>query len=76
MDELREVAAGLRAELARYPGVIDITDSFSIRQTRAQAENDAEGEALGLSLGALAQQVRQAFYGEEAQRIQRTDSVE
>ena len=30
-----------------------------------------EGEALGLSLGALAQQVRQAFYGEEAQRIQR-----
>ena len=30
-----------------------------------------EGEAAGLTLSDLARQVRQAFYGEEAQRIQR-----
>ena len=71
VDELREVAAGLRAELARYPGVIDITDSFRSGKQELKLKMTPEGEALGLSLGALAQQVRQAFYGEEAQRIQR-----
>ena len=71
VDELREVAAGLRAELARYPGVIDITDSFRSGKQELKLKVTPEGEALGLSLGALAQQVRQAFYGEEAQRIQR-----
>ena len=71
VDELREVAAGLRAELARYPGVIDITDSFRSGKQELKLKITPEGEALGLSLGALAQQVRQAFYGEEAQRIQR-----
>ena len=71
VDELREVATGLRAELARYPGVIDITDSFRSGKQELKLKMTPEGEALGLSLGALAQQVRQAFYGEEAQRIQR-----
>ena len=71
VDELREVAAGLRAELARYPGVIDITDSFRSGKQELKLKMTPEGEALGLSLGVLAQQVRQAFYGEEAQRIQR-----
>ena len=71
VDELREVAAGLREELARYPGVIDITDSFRSGKQELKLEMTREGEALGISLGALAQQVRQAFYGEEAQRIQR-----
>ena len=71
VDELREVAAGLREELARYPGVIDITDSFRSGKQELKLEMTPEGEALGISLGALAQQVRQAFYGEEAQRIQR-----
>ena len=71
VDELRQVAAGLRAELARYPGVIDITDSFRSGKQELKLKMTPEGEALGLSLGALAQQVRQAFYGEEAQRIQR-----
>ena len=71
VDELREVAAELRAELASYPGVIDITDSFRSGKQELKLKMTPEGEALGLSLGALAQQVRQAFYGEEAQRIQR-----
>jgi multidrug efflux pump subunit AcrB len=71
VDELREVAAQFREALSRYPGVIDITDSFRSGKQELKLQMTPEGEALGLSLGLLAQQVRQAFYGEEAQRIQR-----
>lgn len=71
VDDLRVVAAKLREKLATYPGVIDITDSFRAGKQELQLDISPSGEALGLSLGILARQVRQAFYGEEAQRIQR-----
>ncbi|MDP7576735.1 MAG: hypothetical protein QGH99_07195, partial [Pseudomonadales bacterium] len=57
--------------MAEYPGVIDITDSFRSGKQELKLRILPSGEALGLSLGNLARQVRQAFYGEEAQRIQR-----
>jgi len=71
IDDLRTVAAKLRQKLAEYPGVIDITDSFRSGKQELKLRILPSGEALGLSLGNLARQVRQAFYGEEAQRIQR-----
>jgi multidrug efflux pump subunit AcrB len=71
LEELRVVAASLRAKLAEYPGVIDIADSFRSGKQELKLDILPSGEALGLSLGMLARQVRQAFYGEEAQRIQR-----
>ncbi|MDP6376382.1 MAG: efflux RND transporter permease subunit [Pseudomonadales bacterium] len=71
LDELREVAARIRRALAEYPGVIDISDSFRSGKQELKLSTLPSGEALGLSLGSLARQVRQAFYGEEAQRIQR-----
>jgi multidrug efflux pump subunit AcrB len=71
VDELRVAAERLRLKLAEYPGVIDITDSFRAGKQELKLDMSPSGEALGLSLGALARQVRQAFYGEEAQRIQR-----
>ncbi|MCZ6618302.1 MAG: efflux RND transporter permease subunit, partial [Gammaproteobacteria bacterium] len=71
IDDLRDVAARLREKLAEYPGVIDITDSFRSGKQELKLRILPSGEALGLSLGMLARQVRQAFYGEEAQRIQR-----
>ncbi|MBV1904732.1 MAG: efflux RND transporter permease subunit [Pseudomonadales bacterium] len=70
-DDLKEVAAKLRAKLAEYPGVIDITDSFRSGKQEMKLNMLPSGESLGLSLASLAKQVRQAFYGEEAQRIQR-----
>ena len=69
--ELREAAARLRRKLAEYPGVIDITDSFRSGKQELKLKILPGGEALGLSLGTLGRQIRQAFYGEEAQRIQR-----
>lgn len=71
VDDLRVVAEKLRLKLAEYPGVIDITDSFRSGKQELQLNISPGGEALGLTLANLALQVRQAFYGEEAQRIQR-----
>ncbi|MEM8561892.1 MAG: efflux RND transporter permease subunit [Pseudomonadota bacterium] len=71
VDELSVIARQLRLKLAEYPGVINITDTFRDGKQELKLDILPAGEALGLSLGDLARQVRQAFYGEEAQRIQR-----
>ena len=71
MDELRIVATKIRERLADYPGVVDIGDSFRAGKREIKLEILPAGEALGLTLGMLAMQVRQSFYGEEVQRIQR-----
>ena len=71
LDALRSAAAALAGRLAEYAGVYDIADSF--RTTRAEMRLDIRpaAETLGLRRQDLGHQVRQAFYGEEAQRIQR-----
>lgn len=71
VEELQLVAEKLRFKLAEYPGVVDITDSFRSGKQEVKLSILPSGESLGLTLGNLAGQVRQAFYGEEAQRIQR-----
>ncbi len=76
IEELRRAAAFLREEFARYPGVMDLTDSFRAGKQEVKLNILPEAKPLGLTLNDLARQVRQAFYGEEAQRIQRgTDDV-
>ena len=67
----RQVAEKLKVKLSEYPGVYDITDSFRGGKPEIRLALTSQGEALGLSLQDLARQVRQGFYGEEAQRIQR-----
>ena len=71
VDELREVATLIRSELARFDGVFDITDSFRSGKQEAKLSLRPEARVLGLTLNDLANQVRQAFYGAEAQRVQR-----
>lgn len=71
VEELRIIAEKLRYKLAEYPGVTNITDSFRAGKQELKLDILPSGESLGLNLGSLARQVRQAFYGEEAQRIQR-----
>ncbi|MBQ74619.1 MAG: cobalt-zinc-cadmium resistance protein [Gammaproteobacteria bacterium] len=76
VDQLREAALHLRTELGRYPGVMDVSDSFRAGKQEIKLDILPEAKPLGLTLNDLARQVRQAFYGEEAQRIQRgTDDV-
>ena len=69
--ELREVAEKFKSRLGEYPGVFDIADTFRPGKREAKLSLTRQAEILGLSLSDLARQVRQAFYGEEAQRIQR-----
>lgn len=69
--ELQAAAEELKARLAEYPGVLDIADSFREGKQEIKLDILPSAEPLGLSLSDLARQVRQAFYGEEAQRIQR-----
>ena len=76
IEQLKRAALYLRTELGRYPGVMDLTDSFRAGKQEVKLDILPEAKPLGLTLNDLARQVRQAFYGEEAQRIQRgTDDV-
>ena len=70
-ENLKIAAAQLREELARYPGVFDIADSFRAGKQEVQIQILERGKTLGLTLNDIARQVRQAFYGSESQRIQR-----
>ena len=69
--ELREVAAEIRSALGDYPGVFGVAESFRLGKEEVKLSLTRQAETLGITLADLARQVRQAFYGEEAQRIQR-----
>ncbi|HVR36616.1 MAG TPA: efflux RND transporter permease subunit, partial [Methylomirabilota bacterium] len=71
VEHLRQAAGELKTLLARYPGVIDIADSHRAGKREVKLSIQPSAEALGLTLEDLGRQVRQAFHGEEAQRIQR-----
>jgi len=71
MDMLQAAAAELKSKLKLINGVEDISDSFRIGKEEIDLKLNRQGQTLGLSQSDLARQVRQAFFGEEAQRIQR-----
>jgi multidrug efflux pump subunit AcrB len=71
MDMLRSAKNELRVRLAEYGGVFEISDSFREGKEEVQLAIKPAAELTGLTLSDLGRQVRQAFYGEEAQRIQR-----
>ncbi len=57
--------------LNRYPGVYDVKSNLSAERTEIELDLKPHAETLGLTLQDIARQVRQGFYGEEAQRIPR-----
>ena len=71
IDQLRDAADQIKHELGSYAGVYGISDSFLEGKEELKLGIRPAAEMLGLSLQDLGRQVRQAFYGEEAQRIQR-----
>jgi multidrug efflux pump subunit AcrB len=71
-NELLQTAADeLKAELNGYPGVFDVGDSFLPGKKEMQLKLKPTARSLGLTLNDLARQVRHAFYGAEALRMQR-----
>ncbi len=69
--QMEAAAEELQAKLATYEGVYDINNSYAAGSDELKLRIKPQAEALGLSMQSLGQQVRQAFFGEEAQRIQR-----
>ncbi len=68
---LQNAARAVRHHLATYPHVSDISDSFRDGKQEVKLVLRPDAQPLGLTLRDLAGQVRQAFYGEEIQRVQR-----
>ena len=71
LEQVALAAGELKKELTRFAGVYEISDTLGSRKPEITLAIKPHAEALGLRAVDLARQVRQAFYGEEAQRIQR-----
>lgn len=71
LSALRNAANDLKDKVATYPGVHDVKDTFDDGKPEIQLEITPEGEAAGFNRRDLALNVRDAFYGREAQRVQR-----
>ena len=69
--DLELLAGEVRSSLERYPGVFDISDSFDAPLEELVLSLKPAAENLGITLADVATQIRQAFYGEEVQRIPR-----
>ncbi|MBW8000951.1 MAG: efflux RND transporter permease subunit [Planctomycetes bacterium] len=70
-DTLLEAVESLKQILKQYQGVSDIEDNFEAGKAELKLALKDSGRILGLTLADLARQVRQGFYGQEVQRIQR-----
>jgi len=70
-DQLKQAAAELKSEIATYPGTFDITDNFKPGKQEQKLRVKEGAGSIGITMRDLARQVRQAFYGDEALRIQR-----
>lgn len=70
-EVLQQASEDSKEHLATYEGLYDIKDNYSGGKRELKIDVKPSGEMLGFSQLLLGRQVRQAFYGEEAQRIQR-----
>ncbi len=69
--QLELAANDLKNKLTEFKGVYDIRSSHSSASQEIKLSLKPQAGVLGITLEDLGRQVRQAFYGEEAQRIQR-----
>ncbi|MDQ8195405.1 efflux RND transporter permease subunit [Coraliomargarita sp. SDUM461004] len=71
LDDLQAAAEAMKAKVATYPGIHDIQDTFDSGRPEIQVQLTPAGQAAGYNKQLLANNVRSAFYGTEAQRVQR-----
>lgn len=70
-ERLMEATEVLKAAIAQVAGAVEIEDSFDLGKRQLEFTLTSAGYAAGLTTNDLASQVREAFYGNEVQRIQR-----
>jgi len=68
---LKDASADFEERLRRYTGLYDIRNGVSDTSDEFHLDILPEAEALGITRYDLGTQVRHAFYGAEAQRVQR-----
>ena len=71
LEELKAAALEMKEVLATYGGVYDVLDTFDSGKPEILYSITPEGQAAGFTKRELARNVRDAFYGREAQRVQR-----
>ena len=71
LDTLREAADALKAQLRSYDTLYDVVDSLQTSTEELQFSLRPNARSLGVTLQDVTRQVRQSFYGEEAQRLPR-----
>ena len=68
---LDEAAEKLKLAIAAYPGTGDISDNYTLGKKEVKLRLKPEARTLGLTEEGLGRQLRGAFYGAEALRLQR-----
>ncbi len=72
-DELTAAANELESKLYSYDGLVNITNAAVNNKDEIRLQLTPRGEILGFTLNDLTNQVRNAFYGAQVQRLQRGD---
>lgn len=70
-EELKAASLEIQERLREFEGLNDIRDTYSEGKQEIKIKLKDSARGLGLNASDLGRQVRQAFYGGEAQRIQR-----
>ncbi|WP_245555018.1 efflux RND transporter permease subunit [Geopsychrobacter electrodiphilus] len=70
-DVLEKASNRLRETLAAYPGVGDIEDTYARGKREIKLQLKPAARTLGITETDLGRQIRSAFYGAEALRLQR-----
>lgn len=70
-DDLKAASLEIQNELKQFAGLLDIRDTYSEGKRELKVTLKEDARSLGLTAANLGQQIRYAFYGAEAQRVQR-----
>ncbi len=71
IDELRAASSEIEAALLSYPGVFNVSSSLRTARKEIEISLRDNADTLGVDLSDIAGQLRNAFFGTEAQRIPR-----
>ena len=68
---LKAASLEIQEELKQFAGLLDVRDTYSEGKRELRVTLKDNARSLGLTAANLGQQIRSAFYGAEAQRVQR-----
>ena len=76
VEELNAARTMMKNELNKFPALKDVTDNETLGRRELQLELKPKAYFLGLTHDAVTRQIRQGFFGDEVQRLQKgTDEV-